>query len=114
MVSKRIRQELSRSVTRRPAKAILPPDVVDGGPPDRPIIVRISKVRFAASPAMRKLKGNRKSPSQWQTIEISIPREIAEITGWEVGMTIAQEAYTDGRIRMYPAGDVLSREDAEI
>ena len=70
--------------------------------------------RFAASPAMRKLKGNRKSPSQWQTIEISIPREIAEIAGWEVGMTIAQEAYGDGRIRMFPAGDLMSKEDAEI
>jgi hypothetical protein len=103
-----------RSITRRPAKSIIPPDVVDGGPPDRPILVRTAVIRYAAPPAMRQKTGHGKAPHQWQTIEISIPREIAEIVGWEAGMTICQEAYVDGRIRMFPAGDLLSREEENI
>jgi len=103
-----------RSYTRRPAKSIIPPDVVDGGPPDRPVIVRLAKVRYATSARQRSLTRAGKSPSQWQSIEVNIPREIAESTGIEAGMMLCMEAYADGRIRLFPAGDILSRDEERV
>lgn len=94
---------------------MIPPDVVDGGQEGRPVLVRNSKLRYATSAKQRtyKTKTGQKY-GNWLTIEVTIPREIVEITGWEVGMTLCMEAYVDGRIRVFPAGDVLSREEEKI
>lgn len=104
-----------RSITSRPAKSIIPPDVVDGGPPDKPILVRTSTLRYAATyKQLMRPKKSRGVGYQWNTLEITIPREIIEAAGWEQGMTICVEAYVDGRLRLFPAGDVLSRVEEEI
>ena len=103
-----------RSFNRRPSKYTLPPDVVDGAPPTPPVFIRLAKVRYATSARQRSLTGSGKSPSQWQSIEVNIPREIAEVTGIEAGMTLCLEAYADGRVRMYPAGDILSRDEEAV
>ena len=103
-----------RIIIRRPAKSILPPDVVDGGPPDRPILVRHGTVRYAATYTPLTVKANHRYDRKWKSIEVTIPREIAETAGWEAGMTICFEAYVDGRVRLFPAGDVLSREEEQI
>jgi hypothetical protein len=42
-------------------------------------------------------------------MEITIPREIAEVTGVEAAMTMCIEGYADGRIRIFPAGDLMSK-----
>lgn len=108
-------------IVRRAAKSILPPDVVDGAS-DRPILVRNSRVRYACGRTPKgKIKmalprglGPGRVPvlgPKWETLEITIPREIAEISGYEAGMTVCLEAYVDGRIRMFQAGDILSREE---
>ena len=104
----------SRSILRRPAKSILPPDVVDGGPPDRPVLVRQAKLRYnRPNVTVQALRNYRKRfpDHQWRPVEITIPREIIETAGWEPDMTICMEAYVDGRVRMFPAGDRLSREE---
>ena len=108
-------------IPRRPAKSIIPPDVVDGVS-DRPVLVRNTRIRYAAgreqsikNQISKKVRvGARGVPKlgpKWETIEVTIPREIAEIAGYEAGMTVCMEAYVDGRIRMFTAGDILSRED---
>jgi hypothetical protein len=50
----------------------------------------------------------------WRSLEITIPRDIVELTGVEAGITMCVEAYVDGRIRIFPAGDLMSREDATV
>ena len=78
------------------------------------MIVRLAKVRYATSARQRSLTRAGKSPSQWQSIEVNIPREIAESTGIEAGMMLCMEAYADGRIRLFPAGDILSRDEERV
>jgi hypothetical protein len=98
---------VKRSPVKRPARTIIPPDVVDGAPPERPILVRTVTLRQAG--AWKKAK-----PTWWKMLEITIPREVIETTGLEAGMTMQMEAYRNGRIRMYPAGDILNREDEQL
>lgn len=56
-------------------------------------------------------RGVTKLGPKWETLEVTIPREICEICGYEAGMTVCLEAYVNGRIRMFPAGDLMSREE---
>jgi len=104
------RKNITRPILRRPAKAVLPPDVVDGGTPDRPILMRQSVLRYAYR-ARKIWKGKPVKDGWWQSLIVGVPREIIETAGWEPGMTLVMEAYVDGRVRMYPAGDVVSREE---
>lgn len=96
--------------------AEVPTADLSGLAPDRPLLIRPTKLRFA-----RNLKSQIKTKRhtnprvyRWQTMEITIPMEIVEVTGLEAGMTMVIEGYRDGRIRMYPAGDVVSREERLI
>jgi hypothetical protein len=104
------------SITARPAKSIIPPDVVDGGLPVRPVLVRQSKLRYATYSSQKPTKASELSKPEyvWKTLEITIPREIVESSGWEAGMTVCMESYVDGRIRMFPAGDVMERDEEQI
>jgi hypothetical protein len=93
----------------------MPPDVVDGGLPDRPVLIRMVRMRYASNSRAAKKKRTHDrvdGPATWRSLEITIPREIAEVTGVEAGITMCVEGYVDGRIRIFPAGDLVSREDA--
>jgi hypothetical protein len=110
--------ESDRSPYRRQPKSVIPPDVVDGQVQGRPAIMRQARLRFAAKyhPGNKTRKASKHAPKphEWKPLEISIPREVVESAGWEQGMMINMESYVDGRIRMYPAGDVLTREEEMI
>ncbi len=95
----------------------MPPDVVDGAPPDRPVLIRMVRLRYASNSQAAREKGthNRDGrPAAWRSLEITIPREIVEVTGVEAGITMCLEGYVDGRIRIFPAGDLMSREDEMV
>lgn len=105
---------LSRSIIRRPARSVLAPDTVDG-PSGPPVMLRFAKIRYANPPAIKlPAKAWRKPGHTWNSLEIVIPREIAEIAGFEAGMTLCMEVYGDSRVRMFPAGDVMSRDEEAI
>jgi hypothetical protein len=98
-------------------KSIMPPDVVDGGPPDRPVLVRVVKLKYASNSQAARERGARNRdgrPAAWRSLEITIPREIVEVTGVEAGMSMCLEGYVDGRVKIFPAGDLMSREDAMV
>ena len=101
----------------RTAKPILPPiDLATGGP-DRPVLIRTVKLRYASNSQAAQETGTRNRdgrPAAWQSLEITIPREIAEVTGVGAGITMCIEGYVDGRIRIFPAGDLVTREDAIV
>jgi hypothetical protein len=113
-----VRSKPPKSITRRPAKSIIPPDIVDGGPPDRPAIVRQTKLRYASTWHKHKQTAASaswiKKPHVWRTVEIVVPREIVEVAGWTEGMTLCMEGYVDGRVRVFPAGDILNREEEMV
>jgi putative transposase len=59
-------------------------------------------------------KRSRKGTGFEQPLQSHQHREIVEVTGVEAvaaGITMCVEGYVDGRIRIFPAGDLLSRED---
>lgn len=90
-----------------PAHTTLPPLDPNAGGPDRPVLMRLAKLRYAYRVQKARKKGNVVHTSAL----ITIPKDILEVTGLEVGMTIMIEGYRDGRVRMFPAGDMVSRED---
>jgi hypothetical protein len=45
---------------------------------------------------------------------LTIPREVALATGMEAGMTVVMEGYADGRVRVFPAGDLVTRSESEV
>jgi hypothetical protein len=101
----------------RTPKSILPPIDLPAGGPDRPVLVRVVKLRYAANSNAANGKTTRtraSGPAGWRSMEITIPREIAEVTGIEAGMTMCVEGYVDGRVRIFPAGDLLSRDDTTV
>ena len=110
--------EADRSPYRRQPKSIIPPDVVDGQVQGRPVIMRQNRLRYASKyhpgSKTRKARKNLQKPHEWKTVEITLPREVVESAGWEVGMMINMESYVDGRIRMYPAGDVVPAEEEMV
>lgn len=86
-------------------------------PADRPTLVRVMRLRYARTSyhmKLRKMNRLKGGGSAWNSLEITIPKEICEVTGIGAGVSLCMEAYGDGRIRMYPAGDVLNAEDASI
>jgi hypothetical protein len=101
----------------RTAKSITPSDVVDGGPPDRPVLIRTVRLRYASNSQSAREKGTRNRdgrPATWRSLEITIPREIVEVTGVEAGITMCVEGYVDGRIRIFPAVDLVSKEMTQL
>ena len=105
------------SVLRRPAKSVLPPGVGGEPLPSTPILIRNSKIRLAAGDPIRYQKAawkTKKGSHVWKTLEITIPRPVVEVAGLEEGMTMVVEGYKDGVVRMFPAGDAMSREEELI
>jgi hypothetical protein len=45
---------------------------------------------------------------------VTIRRELLDVSGIEVGATMILEAYADGIIRMFLAGDLMSRGDEMV
>ena len=114
---------IPRSNRPRTAKSTIPPDVAAGQPPGvapaRPILLRMVTLRFNVNPntphaQSRARLGKGEPMNRWMALEVTVPRAVVEVAGWEPGMTICVEAYTDGRVRMYPAGDMMSREEEMI
>ena len=110
--------EAERSVPRRQPKSFIPPDVVDGKVSSRPAIVRQAKLRYAAKylppTKTRKASKNFQPAHQWKSLEITLPRAVVEVAGLEPEMMIQMEAYVGGWVRLYAAGDVITREDEMV
>ena len=98
---------LPPSPAARAAKTVTPPLDPNAGGPDRPVLMRMAKLRYA----YRIRKPRKKGMVVHTSALITIPKEILEVSGIEVGMTMMIEGYRDGRVRMFPAGDMMSRED---
>jgi hypothetical protein len=113
---------IRRNVRARATKTIIPPSVAaemaPEGPMGKPILLRLVRLRYNNNPhtpyarALAKM-GKGEPLHRWRAIEITVPKEAIEITGWEAGMTICIEIYRDS-LRMYTAGDVVSREEELI
>src|SRR5208337_1285175 len=105
------------AIARSAAKSLLPPFPADpiSGNPDKPVLTRTSTLRYQRSPnrvASRSIR--RGGGPAWIPLAVTIPREIVEAAGFEAGMTMIVEGYKDGRIRIFPAGDMVSREDSLV
>ena len=98
----------------RAGKATQPPIDPVNGPSERPVLVRVVRIRRSAYSERVKARHSQSSFDRWVSLEITIPREIAEVAGLEAGATMCLEAYSDGRVRLYAAGDLMSREDKMI
>jgi hypothetical protein len=107
-----------QSRLRRPMKSVLPPDATNPHHlPAVPVILRNAKLRLAAGDPVkyqRKAWKTKHRPETWKTLEITIPKEVAEVAGLEEGMTMVCEGYAGGTIRMFPAGDCMSRDEEII
>src|SRR5208337_444147 len=106
------------AIARSAAKSLLPPttplDSVSGSL-DKPVLTRTSTLRYQRSPNRGVSRSIRRGGGPaWIPLAVTIPREIVEAAGFEAGMTMIVEGYKDGRIRIFPAGDMVSREDAMV
>ncbi len=112
----------------RQGKSVTPANTIDSMPvtpmpimlsnePDKPILIRQSMVTRVRSP--NKIKSSpgyyaRTRQAMDNVVKITIPRDCIEVSGLELGMTVVIEAYRDGRLRIFPAGDVTRKEDELI
>ena len=87
----------------------MPP--VDGsGVPERPVLVRLSTLRYSYYKRVKRIRGERVNSSAI----ITIPHEIMEVAGVQPGVTMVVEGYAKGIIRIFPAGDIMNREEEMI
>ena len=115
-----------RSHKRRPiiarraqSAAIMPPPPVPGEP-ETPTLIRLVKLRIGRSlnkisERVPRIKPNpHPDREQRPLLVVTIPQDIVELGGLGHGMNMVLEGYRDGRIVMFPAGDLMSREDSMI
>lgn len=76
----------------------------------RPIVVRMAKLRPVYKRLYRtKLRGQ--TPEVAAVVGIS--RDVMKVTGLEPGSMMIVEGYADQTIRLFPAGDAVTRNEDE-
>jgi hypothetical protein len=100
----------------------MPPIDPPLGPPDidRPVVIRSAVIRYQRTRNKSEVKRSfNKTTTKtgepfWMPLMLTIPREVALATGMEAGMTVVMEGYADGRVRVFPAGDLVTRSESEV
>jgi hypothetical protein len=104
----------SRTGPPRPSSSVPVPqipvvdDIRNHIDPNRPIAIRTARLRYVYGNKVKKHNGRLQD---WYPVIITLPRDIMESAGLEVGMTLVVEGYADGRVRMFPAGERLGKDD---